>query len=45
MIIPRERNSTRLYVSFSNQGHEGRFDRSSITLERILARAKKICNK
>jgi phenol 2-monooxygenase len=41
MIVPRERNLTRLYVPFNDQDHEEPFDRSSITLERILARAKK----
>lgn len=41
MIVPRERNLTRLYVPFNDQSRGKPFDRSSITLERILARAKK----
>ncbi|KAF1943354.1 putative phenol 2-monooxygenase [Clathrospora elynae] len=41
MIIPRERNLTRIYVPFSDEANGERFDRSSITLENIVAKAKK----
>jgi phenol 2-monooxygenase len=40
LVVPRERNLTRIYVPFSEEAKGERFDRSSITLDRILAKAK-----
>lgn len=40
MVVPRERNMARIYVPFSDESTGDRFDRSSITLERITAKAK-----
>ncbi|OAA72922.1 Monooxygenase, FAD-binding protein [Akanthomyces lecanii RCEF 1005] len=41
MVVPRERNLTRIYVPFPNDHASERFDRSSITLQRISDKAKK----
>lgn len=40
MVVPRERNLTRIYVPFSEEATGSRFDRTSITLERILSKAQ-----
>ncbi|KAI4948267.1 hypothetical protein J4E91_006262 [Alternaria rosae] len=41
MIIPRERNMTRIYVPLDDAFHNERLDRSSITLDHIFTKAKK----
>ncbi|KAJ5301913.1 Phenol 2-monooxygenase [Penicillium antarcticum] len=41
MLVPRERNMTRVYVPFSEQSSGDRFNRASITLEQIVSKAKK----
>ncbi|KAI5381154.1 hypothetical protein J4E82_000354 [Alternaria postmessia] len=41
MIIPRERNMTRLYVPLDTASSNERLDRSSVTLDQIFQKAKK----
>jgi phenol 2-monooxygenase len=42
MVIPRERNLTRMYVPLGEEYADDRFDRASITLEHIHSKVKKL---